>query len=96
MRAKITKRAVDAAEMQPATYLVRDSKLKGFVLVVTPGGAKSYAIDYRTGSGRGSPKRRLTTANMVRHLRGAKRGGCLPKLPLAVIRRRPGRKNAMP
>jgi hypothetical protein len=30
------------------------------VLVVTPGGAKSYAIDYRTGSGRGSPKRRLT------------------------------------
>jgi hypothetical protein len=60
MRVKITKRTVDAAETQSATYLVRDSELKGFVLLVTPGGAKSYAIDYRTGSGRGSPKRRLT------------------------------------
>lgn len=60
MRAKITKRTVDAAETQSVTYLVRDSELKGFVLVVTPGGAKSYAIDYRTGSGRGAPKRRLT------------------------------------
>jgi hypothetical protein len=30
------------------------------VLVVTPAGAKSYAVDYRIGSGRGSPKRRLT------------------------------------
>jgi integrase len=34
--------------------------LKGFVLVVTPAGAKSYAVDYRAGSGRGAPKRRLT------------------------------------
>lgn len=60
MRAKITKRIVDAAETRSATYLVRDSELKGFVLVVTLAGAKSYAIDYRAGSGRGSPKRRLT------------------------------------
>jgi hypothetical protein len=30
------------------------------VLVVTPAGAKSYAVDYRAGSGRGSPKKRLT------------------------------------
>jgi hypothetical protein len=51
---------VDAAEFHSATYLLRDSELKGFVLVVTPGGAKSYSIDYRTRSGRGSPKRRLT------------------------------------
>jgi integrase len=29
------------------------------VLVVTPAGAKSYAIDYRAGSGRGAPKRRF-------------------------------------
>ena len=60
MRAKITKRVVDAAETRSATYLVRDTELKGFVIVVTPAGAKSYAIDYRAGSGRGSPKRRLT------------------------------------
>ena len=60
MRAKITKRVVDGVEPWGATYLVRDSEVKGFVLVVTPAGAKSYAVDYRAGSGRGSPKRRLT------------------------------------
>jgi integrase len=60
MQAKITKRVVDAAQRQSATYLVRDSEVKGFVLVVTPTGAKSYAVDYRAGSGRGAPKRRLT------------------------------------
>jgi integrase len=60
MRKKITKRVVDGEEPRDATYLVRDTELKGFVLVVTPAGAKSYAVDYRAGSGRGSPKRRLT------------------------------------
>jgi integrase len=60
MRAKITKRVVDGVETKEATYLVRDTELKGFVLVVTPAGSRSYAVDYRAGSGRGSPKRRLT------------------------------------
>jgi integrase len=60
MQAKITKRVVDAAQNQSATYLVRDREVKGFVLVITPAGAKSYAVDYRAGSGRGAPKRRLT------------------------------------
>jgi integrase len=60
MRAKITKRIVDGAERKAATYLIRDTEIKGFVLVVTPAGAKSYAVDYRVGSGRGAPKRRLT------------------------------------
>jgi integrase len=60
MQAKITKRAVDAAQKQSATYLVRDTEVKGFVLVVTAAGARSYAVDYRAGSGRGAPKKRLT------------------------------------
>jgi integrase len=60
MQAKITKRVVDGVELRGATFLVRDTEVKGFVMVVTPAGAKSYAIDYRAGSGRGSPKRRLT------------------------------------
>src|SRR5580704_17865601 len=60
MRAKITKKVVDSAQPKPATYLIRDAEIKGFVLVVTPAGAKSYAVDYRAGSGRGAPKRRLT------------------------------------
>jgi site-specific recombinase XerD len=59
MRAKITKRVVDAADPEAATYLIRDTEIKGFALVVTPAGAKSYAIDYRAGSGRGAPKRRF-------------------------------------
>ena len=59
MRAKITKRVVDGVEPREATYLVRDTEVKGFVLVVTPAGATSYAVDYRAGSGRGSPKGRL-------------------------------------
>ena len=60
MQAKITKRVVDGAAAKPSTYLVRDTEVKGFVLAVTPAGAKSYAIDYRAGSGRGAPKRRFT------------------------------------
>ena len=60
MRAKITKRTVDGVDSRDATYLVRDTEVKGFVLVVTPAGSRSYAVDYRAGSGRGSPKRRLT------------------------------------
>jgi integrase len=60
MRAKITKRVVDGVVPGDANYLVRDVEVKGFVLVVTPAGAKSYAVDYRVGSGRGTPKRRLT------------------------------------
>ena len=59
MRAKITKRVVDSVEPRETTYLVRDAEVKGFVLVVTPTGQKSYGVDYRAGSGRGSPKRRL-------------------------------------
>jgi integrase len=57
---RITKRVVDAAKPQPATYLVRDTELKGFVLVVTSYGGKSYAVDYRAGRGRGGRKRRMT------------------------------------
>jgi hypothetical protein len=53
-------RVVDGVAPGEANYLVRDTDVKGFVLVVTPAGAKSYAIDYRAGSGRVSPKRRLT------------------------------------
>ena len=60
MRAKITKRVVDGVEARDATYLIRDTDVKGFVLVLTPAGARSYAVDYRAGSGRGSPKKRLT------------------------------------
>lgn len=60
MQAKITKRTVDAAHPAATKYLVRDSELKGFVLIVYPNGIKSYALDYRAGWGRSAPKRRYT------------------------------------
>lgn len=60
MKAKITKRVVDAAAPRAATYLIRDTEVKGFVLVVTPAGSRSYALDYRAGTGRRAPKRRYT------------------------------------
>src|SRR5207237_8808096 len=57
MRAKITLRTVAAT--RPGTKIY-DTEVKGFVLVVTPVGTKSYAVEYREGRGRGAPNRRLT------------------------------------
>ena len=62
MRAKITKRSVDAltptADGREA--VLWDSELKGFGVRVQRGGAKSYILHYRAGTGRGAPLRKLT------------------------------------
>lgn len=58
---RITKRAVDAVAFPPMgkrSYLWDDT-LKGFGLMVTDSGSRSYLIQYRVG-GRGSPTRRVT------------------------------------
>jgi integrase len=58
---KITKRAVDAVPLPPhgkRNHLWDDS-LKGFGLMVTDKGARSYILQYRIG-GRGNPTRRVT------------------------------------
>jgi integrase len=62
MRGKITKRSVDAlkAEADGAETVLWDSELKGFGARVQRGGAKSYVLHYRVGSGRGAPLRKLT------------------------------------
>jgi integrase len=59
MRAKITKRLVDATSADRGALLVWDTEVKGFGLKVTPTGAKTYLVQYRMG-GRGSPTRRFT------------------------------------
>ena len=58
---RITKRAVEAVPTPPGSsrsYLW-DDQLKGFGVMVTPAGSRSYLIQYRIG-GRGAPTRRYT------------------------------------
>lgn len=62
VQTKITKRTVDAVVPSSAKRLyVFDTDLKGFGLVVTAKGHKSYFVEYRAnGGGRTQPKRRYT------------------------------------
>jgi integrase len=61
MRGKITKRSVDAlTPANGAEAVLWDTELKGFGVRVQRGGAKSYILHYRTGTGRGAPLRKLT------------------------------------
>ncbi len=55
----ITKQAVDSLRPGTREEYLWDAKLSGFGLKVTPGGAKSYVVQYRMG-GRESPTRRYT------------------------------------
>lgn len=56
---KITKTAVDGLAALDRDQFLWDDEVRGFGLKVSPGGAKSYIVQYRTG-GRGSPTRRYT------------------------------------
>ena len=62
----LTKRAVDAAapERTPdgaaRRTLFFDTEVRGFGLMVTPAGVKSFFVQYRAGQGRNAPKRRVT------------------------------------
>src|SRR3954470_12242370 len=62
----LTKRAVDAAEPergaegQLRTTIYFDRDVKGFGLLVTEHGSKSFVVKYRAGTGRAAPTRRVT------------------------------------
>ena len=46
---KLTKRAVDAAEIREREYFIWDEDLPGFGLRVLPSGRKRYVVQYRAG-----------------------------------------------
>jgi integrase len=62
VRGKITKRSVDALTptVNGIEAVLWDTELKRFGVRVQRGGAKSYILHYRAGSGRGAPLRKLT------------------------------------
>lgn len=57
---KLTKRIVDALRPRAARYEVHDAELPGFLIRVTPDGAKTFGVLYRAGRGRNAPRRRVT------------------------------------
>ena len=61
MRGKITKRAVDALTPKKGVEVVLwDQEVRGFGIRARVGGAKTYILHYRAGTGRGAPLRKLT------------------------------------
>ena len=61
MRGKITKRAVDAlAAKNGGEVVLWDQELRGFGIRARVGGAKTYILHYRAGTGRGAPLRKFT------------------------------------
>ena len=61
MRGKITKRAVDAlAPKNGAELVLWDQEVRGFGIRARVGGAKTYILHYRAGTGRGAPLRKFT------------------------------------
>ena len=61
MRGKITKRAVDALALKKGTEVVLwDQEVRGFGIRARAGGAKTYILHYRAGTGRRAPLRKLT------------------------------------
>src|SRR5262249_39123702 len=59
-RTRITKRSVDGLEARETEVFFWDQELIGFGLRLQPPGWKSYVVEYRVGTGRGVPTRRVT------------------------------------
>ena len=60
MRGKITKRAVDALLSNSRDAVLWDQEVRGFGIRARAGGAKSYILQYRAGTGRGARLRKFT------------------------------------
>jgi len=60
MRARITKRLVDGLKPTGTDYYAFDTDTIGFAVRVRATGGMSYIVQYKAGSGRGAPARRVT------------------------------------
>ena len=60
-RRMLTSTLVSGARPEPAPYVVWDTRLTGFGLRVSPGGTKSFFVQYRTGEGRRTDANRKVT-----------------------------------
>ena len=63
---KLTKRTVDAIQPAGSDFYVFDADLAGFGVRIRSTGAMSYIVQYRAGSGRAAPNRRVTIAKVGR------------------------------
>lgn len=61
-KVKLSKTTVDSIKPTTKPIYYYDTELTGFFLRVMPSGAKAWGYEYRVGSGRKSPKTRLTIA----------------------------------
>ena len=64
MRARITKRLVDGLRPTGTDYYVFDTDTIGFAVRVRVTGGMSYIVQYKAGSGRGAPARRVTLGGL--------------------------------
>ena len=60
MRARITKRLIDGLKPARTDFYVFDTDTIGFAVRVRVTGGMSYIVQYKAGSGRGAPTRRVT------------------------------------
>ncbi|MCY4485651.1 MAG: Arm DNA-binding domain-containing protein [Deltaproteobacteria bacterium] len=80
----LTKRTVEALRPDLRPWIAWDDRLTGFGVRIQPSGAKTFVVNYRTGSGgRSAPNKRVTlgcfgriTPDQARRT-GTPRQGCL-------------------
>jgi len=60
MSVRLTKSIVDHSKPAQSDYFLWDADLKGFGIKIAKGGRKTYVCQYRVGSGRTAPTRRMT------------------------------------